>query len=69
MTFAEYLDRVRRRTSLVHNSERMGQAYYNQLHEDAPDIAKAVKDTACDPFYEDDKIPAFLTIVCEAWKH
>jgi hypothetical protein len=44
---------------------RMGQAYFNALFMLRPNIAKEISGTDYDPFYQDDKLPVFLTKVEE----
>lgn len=67
MEFEEYLKRVARRKS-SHKTERMGQAYFNQLHEDAPTLADEVRSSEVDPFYNDDLIGEFLAYVSVMWE-
>jgi hypothetical protein len=66
MDFQTYLERVARRKA-IHPTERMGQAYFNQLHEDRPDISEDVRGDEIDPFYNDDLIGQFLVFVHLSW--
>ena len=67
MDFVTYLERCARRKHLQ-PYYRMGQAYFNQLYEDRPDIAKDVReDPDLDPFYDDSKIGQFLAFVANSW--
>lgn len=59
ISFSAYLERVARR-KVAHKVERMGQAYFNQLHEDMPEIANQIRGTEVDPFYDDVQIGNFL---------
>jgi len=67
MTFELYLERSARRKSL-HPSERMGQAYFNQLREDQPEVASDVTNSEIDPFYDDNLIGEFLTYLSVVWQ-
>lgn len=42
---------------------RPGQHMFNTLHERFPEIANQVRETDCDPFYNDERIPEFLKFV------
>lgn len=47
---------------------RLGQAYYNFLHSNNPDLALSVIDTDdVDPFYDDKFLPAFFAFVAIHW--
>lgn len=46
-------------------TQRIGQAYFNGLHEVAPEIANAIRGTAADPFYNDRKFSWFIDRVAE----
>lgn len=52
----------------AHPSQRKGQAYYNALTESYPELIRHVSGTDHDPFYNDLRLPAFLTFVEEALK-
>lgn len=43
--------------------QRQGQMAFNALHMYAPDIANRIRTTDADPFYNDDRIPAFFDAV------
>jgi hypothetical protein len=67
MNYATYLERSARR-KVAHESERMGQAYFNQLAEDYPEIASRIRGTEVDPFYDDKRISAFLATLVEYYE-
>lgn len=46
---------------------RRGQAYFNVLHDVRPDLARQVRGTIKDPFYDDRRVPKFLAWVCLHW--
>lgn len=48
-------------------SQRRGQAYFNVLHDIDPSLAKSICGTGLDPFYNDKRLPAFLSHVATAW--
>jgi hypothetical protein len=62
MTFAELVDHMARYRA-AHPEQRMGQAYFNALHEVDPDIANSARGSAIDPFYNDAVMPEFMTFV------
>ena len=39
---------------------RRGQYALNRLHEKSPEIARAICNTDCDPFFLDDRLPKFI---------
>lgn len=39
---------------------RIGQHYFNVLHELHPEVANEIRATPCDPFYADDILPQFF---------
>lgn len=39
---------------------RLGQTYFNVLADEFEALAKSINNTDLDPFYKDDRIPAFL---------
>ncbi len=57
--YGEYLANVRLRKAL-HGSERMGQAYFNELSLLHPAIGEFYRGHSLDPFYVDEKIGDFL---------
>lgn len=67
-TFIEYL------TAVYHEHDRnygwrVGQAYFNVLHQRLPTLANLLRGRAVlDPFYNDGNIPAFLAYVAENWE-
>lgn len=64
--FADYLARVSTAKNL-YPSWRMGQTYFNVLHDLRPDIANKLRATVADPFYNDELIGAFLSVVYAEW--
>lgn len=42
---------------------REGQRAFNELYQDEPEIADAIRGTEYDPFYLDERLPAFLARV------
>lgn len=46
---------------------RKGQLYFNCLHNMDPELANELRGSDKDPFYRDDRIPAFLIIVEQRW--
>lgn len=47
--------------------ERKGQAFFNQLAEVRPDLAERVRGTVLDPFYQETRLPEFLSFVAKNW--
>jgi hypothetical protein len=66
LTFADYLKAVTL-TLTTYPEWRLGQAFYNVLDANRPDIARKIQGTMRDPFYQDTRIPTFLTFVLENW--
>jgi hypothetical protein len=50
---------------LLHPEWRLGQAYFNFLAQDYPELAKEIAGTDIDPFYVDDRINDFLKHIQE----
>lgn len=48
-------------------SQRRGQAFFNALYQVRPEIANAIRGTTLDPFYRDERIPAFAEHLVECW--
>lgn len=44
-----------------HQEQRQGQAYFNALYQEYPEIADRIRTTPADPFYRDERIELFLT--------
>jgi hypothetical protein len=63
MTFAQFQDKVR----YPYPYERSGQHAYNLLMHTRPDLCGALVGSELDPFYDDDRLPAFLEWVSEHW--
>lgn len=49
------------------NDLRLGQYLFNHLYGYRPDVADKIRGSLDDPFYNDDKIRAFLERVDELW--
>jgi len=64
--FATYLERVSE-TKKQNSTWRMGQTYFNVLCETRSDIAEKLRGTLADPFYSDERIGAFLSVVYAEW--
>lgn len=47
----------------LHPEWRLGQALYNTLARAHPDIAAAISQTQADPFYDDERVPAFWSVL------
>lgn len=62
--FMEYLKAVFTYMARHHGRYRSGQAYFNVLSDMRPDLAERFTGKEFDPYYDDTKIPAFLTSVC-----
>lgn len=50
------------------HEQRQGQFYFNRLYQVRPDLADGLRGTLQDPFYRDDRIPGFLTVVGDLWE-
>ena len=46
---------------------RKGQTYYNVLSQVRPDLCERIRTSKLDPFYMDERIPAFLEWVKANW--
>ncbi len=64
--FSGYLRKVQH-AKREHPEWRNGQAHFVVLTKVRMDIARALWSTDVDPFYDDDKVPAFLASVGEMW--
>lgn len=65
MTFVDYVLTVHQKWI---PSQRLGQHHFNVLYDVHPDLAIRVRqDTEFDPFYDDEKLGAFLTFVGDHW--
>ena len=65
--FSIYLQSAALRTREV-STERVGQAYFNALHELAPQIAEQIQATSLDPFHDDARLGAFLAKVDQLFR-
>jgi hypothetical protein len=67
MTFEEYVVESNH-TFIVHGGNwRTGQAYFNVLWDNRPDLSERVRATVLDPFHDDTVIPYFLAFVAKNW--
>jgi hypothetical protein len=68
VTFDDYMQEVltRRQTGLG-QGQRAGQFYFNVLWDVKPRLSNRVRGTLFDPFFNDEKIPDFLTFVGRHW--
>ena len=66
MTFERYMRQAEKVYNLIPNV-RIGQAYSNVLSEVQPKLAASLVYTSCDPFYQNDKLSAFLVVVSHFW--
>lgn len=68
MTYAEFLNEAAR-VAMVHQEWRWGQTLYNVLKVTNLDLAVDLcLMPELDPFYDDAKVPAFLTWLEGAWR-
>ena len=67
MTWNEYLQRVAI-AQRENPSWRMGQTYFNVLHDHEPEIADRFRATTLDPFHRDERLPNFLAALVEWFK-
>lgn len=66
MTMSEWL--LHASVYWTHNTaQREGQAYFNSLWENRPDIANRIRTTSADPFYNNDRLPLFFQTVEALW--
>lgn len=64
--FALYLKRVA--AKLYHDqTQRIGQAYFNALHDSHPAIADDFRGGDLDPFYRDGMVPQFLAFLAQEY--
>lgn len=63
----DFFRRARERFSDRDRRERIGQAMYNQLVVERPDLARAVCAGPLDPFYDNRNCEAFMEWVRENW--
>ena len=66
MTLPEFCVAVRDR-GYTHPGERAGQAAFNVLVEARPDLSEQIRTTDLDPFYHDDRLPAFYNWLFYNW--
>lgn len=65
MTYEEFLTFIA--TEYRPTPWRVGQFYFNALNYVRPDLAKEVRATELDPFYDDERIPAFMEALASMW--
>lgn len=46
---------------------RRGQAAFNLLHQERPDLSEEIHTSCLDPYYDDTRLPQFLRFVEELW--
>lgn len=56
--YSEYLEAVSASWTL-HPSWRLGQTYFNVLYDMRPVLADQIRTTDLDPFYRNERLPAF----------
>lgn len=67
MTLDEFCNRAFQR--MGNNPHlRSGQAFFNQLAEDRPELAERVRGTHLDPFYDDAKLGVFTDFIEANWE-
>ena len=66
MTFEQYVSASESCWRSNHKWRR-GQAFFNVLSVDRPDLAERIRATSLDPFYDDNGIAAFLEVVRTMW--
>ena len=54
------LDQLHKKVNNKPKEYRKGQAYFNYLYDDNPQLANEIRGTNLDPFHRDDIIPKFL---------
>jgi hypothetical protein len=67
MTYIEFLASARFTLNNLHPAVRKGQALYNLLSVQRPDIGRQIVGTNADPFYDDGHINMFYERVAELW--
>lgn len=67
MSFQEFLNKVIH-AKREHPEWRLGQTYFNVLHDCNPKLANRIRGGAVDPFYKDELVPKFIDFVHERWK-
>jgi len=70
MPFPDYLRVVAEKKSSIiftEKDQRMGQLYYNVLHDFKPEMANDFTGQPFDCFYNDNLIGVFLSNVCMKW--
>lgn len=73
MTYSEYakaFNAAYRTAQAAGANYRLGQAAFNQLVTDNPQLAESIRgDVELDPFYDDNKLTPFLYYVEAQWQH
>lgn len=49
------------------NDQRVGQWWFNRLHDVRPDVANEIRGSLTDPFHRDDILNAFHLRIIELW--
>jgi hypothetical protein len=63
----DYIQASQARFVSSETDERLGQAYFNQLVAERPELAERVRGTLRDPFYDNRRLSAFLNYIGENW--
>ena len=63
----EELENFVTESSIEYPNWRKGQLYFNCLYSMDPELANELRGSDKDPFYRDDRIPAFLEIIEQRW--
>lgn len=63
MKFSEWADFVNGFTGDRPKELRLGQWAFKLLYDSRPDVANIISGTDADPFYRDDRVPAFLCML------
>jgi hypothetical protein len=68
VTYREFIQAtIKRWVDLQPSDLRMGQFFYNSLHDVRPDLAERVAGTDDDPFYLDSRLPEFCGAIAWWW--
>lgn len=66
-TFEWYKNTVSTRRFSEAKHQRAGQYAFNLLADIRPDISEKIRGSFIDPFYRDEKLPAFMAAVEQEW--
>lgn len=62
-----YLKVANRLVDYEYQNHRVGQVYFTVLQEVRPDLIELVVERDVDPFYDNQKLPAFKNLLIENW--